>query len=68
MRSARVSIWRRLVSLSGYSAQSYWPFGTTVHATVVPEGQAVELPDGVSDELLGSDDFLTTPSSRRPVT
>lgn len=34
-----------------YGAQSYRPFGTAAQATVVPEWQAVGLPDGVSDEL-----------------
>lgn len=34
-----------------FGAQSYRPFGTAAQATVVPEWQAVELPDGVSDEL-----------------
>ncbi len=34
-----------------FGAQSYRPFGTAAEATVVPEGQAVPLPDGVSDNL-----------------
>lgn len=34
-----------------YGAQSYRPFGTAAQSTVVPEGQAVVLPDAVSDEL-----------------
>src|SRR5215207_8980376 len=34
-----------------YGAQSYRPFGTAAEWTVVPEDQAVELPDAVSDEL-----------------
>jgi NADPH2:quinone reductase len=33
-----------------YGAQSYRPFGTAAEFTVVPEGQAVPLPDGVSFE------------------
>jgi NADPH:quinone reductase len=34
-----------------YGAQSYRPFGTAAQLSVVPAEQAVELPDGVSDEL-----------------
>jgi NADPH2:quinone reductase len=34
-----------------YGAQSYRPFGTAAELTVVPAVQAVELPDGVSEEL-----------------
>jgi NADPH2:quinone reductase len=34
-----------------YGAQSYRPFGTAAELTVVPAAQAVELPDGVSDEV-----------------
>ena len=34
-----------------YGAQSYRPFGTSAQLTVVPEHQAVELPDDVSDEV-----------------
>jgi NADPH2:quinone reductase len=34
-----------------YGAQSYRPFGTAAQLTVVPEDQAVELPDNVSDEV-----------------
>lgn len=34
-----------------YGAQSYRPFGTAAQLTVVPEQQAVELPDAVSDEV-----------------
>jgi NADPH:quinone reductase len=34
-----------------YGAQSYRPFGTAAEATVVPDRQAVDLPDQVSDEL-----------------
>src|SRR3954451_8417653 len=34
-----------------YRAQSYRPFGTAAQLTVVPDDQAVTLPDGVSDEI-----------------
>src|SRR4051795_8106420 len=34
-----------------YGAQSYRPFGTAAQLTVVPDEQAVALPDDVSDEL-----------------
>ena len=34
-----------------YGAQSYRPFGTAAQLTVVPGDQAVDLPDGVSDDL-----------------
>src|SRR4051812_44364495 len=34
-----------------YGAQSYRPFGTAAQYPVVPADQAVELPDGVGDEL-----------------
>ena len=34
-----------------YGAQSYRPSGTAAQFTVVPEHQAVDLPDGLSDEL-----------------
>ena len=34
-----------------YGAQSYRPFGTAAELTVVPSGQAVDLPDEVSDEI-----------------
>ena len=34
-----------------YGAQSYRPFGTAAQMTVVPDNQAVALPDAVSDEL-----------------
>ena len=33
-----------------YGAQSYRPSGTAAQLTVVPEGQAVDLPDDVSDD------------------
>src|SRR3954469_23115977 len=33
-----------------YGAQSYRAFGTAAEFTVVPDAQAVALPDGVSDE------------------
>jgi NADPH2:quinone reductase len=33
-----------------YGAQSYRPSGTAAQLTIVPEGQAVDLPDEVSDE------------------
>jgi len=33
-----------------FGAQSYRPFGTAAQLTVVPTRQAVDLPDGVSDE------------------
>lgn len=33
-----------------FGAQSYRPFGTAAQMTVVPAGQAVALPDSVSDE------------------
>jgi NADPH:quinone reductase len=33
-----------------FGAQSYRPFGTAAQLTVVPAWQAVDLPDGVSDE------------------
>jgi NADPH2:quinone reductase len=34
-----------------FGAQSYRPFGTAAELTVVPARQAIELPDGVSDEF-----------------
>jgi NADPH2:quinone reductase len=34
-----------------YGAQSYRPFGTAAHATVVPQAPAVDFPDAVGDEL-----------------
>ena len=34
-----------------FGAQSYRPFGTAAELSVVPAQQAVELPDGVSDEI-----------------
>lgn len=34
-----------------YGAQSYRPFGTAAQLTVVPDHQAVALPDSVSDDL-----------------
>ena len=34
-----------------YGAQSYRPFGTAAQLTCVPQRQAVQLPDEVSDEL-----------------
>ena len=34
-----------------YGAQSYRPFGTAAQLTVVPAEHAVDLPDGISDEL-----------------
>src|SRR5690242_13130362 len=34
-----------------YGAQSYRPFGTAAQFTVVPDRQAVPLPDHVGDEL-----------------
>lgn len=34
-----------------YGAQSYRPSGTAAEATVVPEHLAVDLPDGVADEV-----------------
>ena len=34
-----------------YGAQSYRPSGTAAQLTVVPAAQAVDLPDGVSDDL-----------------
>lgn len=34
-----------------YGAQSYRPFGTAAQLTVVPAEQAVELPEGISDQL-----------------
>lgn len=37
-----------------YGAQSYRQFGTAAQFVVVPERQAVLLPDGVSDELAAS--------------
>jgi NADPH:quinone reductase len=34
-----------------FGAQSYRPYGTAAELTLVPAHQAVDLPDGVSDEL-----------------
>jgi NADPH:quinone reductase len=34
-----------------FGAQSYRPFGTAAELTVVPSQQAVDLPDGVADEV-----------------
>jgi NADPH2:quinone reductase len=34
-----------------YGAQSYRAFGTAAQLTVVPDGKAVDLPDGVSDDV-----------------
>jgi NADPH2:quinone reductase len=34
-----------------FGAQSYRPFGTAAQLTVVPTQQAVDLPDGVNDEV-----------------
>jgi NADPH2:quinone reductase len=34
-----------------FGAQSYRPFGTAAELTVVPAQQAIELPDGVSDQV-----------------
>jgi NADPH2:quinone reductase len=34
-----------------FGAQSYRPSGTAAQLTVVPDGQAIDLPDGVSDEV-----------------
>ena len=34
-----------------YGAQSYRPFGTAAQTTVVPDALAVDLPDGVSDQV-----------------
>ena len=34
-----------------FGAQSYRPFGTAGEMTVVPEGQAIDLPDEVPDEI-----------------
>lgn len=34
-----------------FGAQSYRPFGTAAERTVVPDALAVDLPDGVSDEI-----------------
>jgi NADPH:quinone reductase len=34
-----------------YGAQSYRPFGTAAQMTVVPDNQAVAVPDAISDEL-----------------
>src|SRR5438876_4468137 len=34
-----------------FGAQSYRPFGTAAELTVVPNGQAVALPDGVSEAI-----------------
>ena len=36
-----------------FGAQSYRPFGTAAQLTVVPSWQAIDLPDGVSDEVGG---------------
>jgi NADPH2:quinone reductase len=35
----------------GVRARSYRPFGTAAQLTVVPAGQAVDLPDDVSDDV-----------------
>jgi NADPH:quinone reductase len=34
-----------------YGAQSYRPFGTAAECVVVPSTQAVDLPDGISDQM-----------------
>jgi NADPH:quinone reductase len=34
-----------------YGAQSYRPYGTSAQSTVVPDGLAVGLPDGVTDQV-----------------
>jgi NADPH2:quinone reductase len=34
-----------------FGAQSYRPSGTAAQLTVVPDGRAIDLPDGVSDEV-----------------
>jgi NADPH:quinone reductase len=34
-----------------FGAQSYRPFGTAAELTVVPTQQAIDLPDGVTDEI-----------------